>query len=378
MKGWVACLLTFFACWAGLSAPGALAGEAVKIHTFSAQEIPRELLDTAMQVNTREVRISLTFGGDCTLGGTPATVNGARGFGGVVRRQGMEYPFARLQSLFGTDDCTVVNLEGVLSASREDPAPGKQFRFIGDPGYGAILSQGSVECVNLANNHTLDFGPRGYRDTLEALDQAGVAYVGEDAVTVVEKDGMRIGLTGSLTGLAGDRGRNLECQMEALRAVGCQWIAHSMHGGVEYAPQPSARQRGAAAYAAGSGAALVVGHHPHVVQGLEMLGNVPVLYSLGNCSFGGNGRPKDMDACLLRVELAFSQGELQSMELALWPISVSGERTFNNFQPVPLSGEEARRVMEKLQKSSAVALAPYQEGKGAVQRLVEYKGREGP
>lgn len=376
MKGWGVCLLAWLLCWAGLPAMEARAGEAVKIYTFSAEEIPQELSQTAMQVNTQEVRITLTFAGDCTLGGTPSTVNASRGFGGVVREKGMDYPFAKLRGLFATDDCTVVNLEGVLSQEKEGTVPGKRFHFIGDPGYGEILSRGSVECVNLANNHTMDFGRRGYEDTMAALQKAQVAYFGEDTVTVVEKGGMRIGLTGSLVALGEDKRRVLERQMEALREAGCQWIAHSMHGGVEYAQQPTPRQRGTAAYAAGAGAALVVGHHPHVVQGMEMLGDVPVLYSLGNCSFGGNFRPRDMDACLLRVELAFAQGELQSMELALWPIRVSGETGSNNFQPVLAAGEDAARIMEKLQKSSKIQLAPYEEGKGAVLPAVEYKAQK--
>lgn len=375
MKRWSAGLLACLLCWVGSSAGATGGGQAVRLYTFSAEEVPEELLHTAMQVHTQDVRLSLTFGGDCTLGGEPGIVGGARGFGGVVRKQGLGYPFAKLQDLFAHDDITVVNLEGVLSDEKEDPTPGKTFHFIGETGYAAILSLGSVEIVNLANNHVMDFGRRGYEDTLQALEGERVAYFGEETVTVAEKGGMRVGFTGSAASL-GERQKDvLAEQMEVLRGLGCQWIVHTVHGGVEYDALPSARQRAAAAFAVENGANLVVGHHPHVVQGMELLGEVPVLYSLGNCSFGGNLRPRDMDACILTAELAFEAGELKSMGLTLWPIRVSGDRGSNNYQPVLATGEDAKRVMDKLQESSRVELAPYAEGQGAVQPVILYKGQ---
>lgn len=375
MKRWGVAMLVCLLCWAGCFAKPAWAEQAVAFYTFSAEEVPPALLTTAMQVHTQNVSMILTFGGDCTLGGEPSGVNGAKGFGGVVRKHGLSYPFSGLESLFATDDVTVVNLEGVLSDNRKDPAPGKTFHFIGETRYAAILSLGSVECVNLANNHVMDFGRRGYKDTLRALNAEQVAYFGEEMVTVAEKNGMRVGFTGSTANLSERRREALARQMEVLRSVGCQWIVHTIHGGVEYDAQPSARQRAAAAFAVENGADLVVGHHPHVVQGMELLQGVPVLYSLGNCCFGGNLRPRDMDACILRAELSFKEGELQSMGLTLWPIRISGDKGSNNYQPVLAAGKDARRVMDKLQKSSGVELKPYVEGQGALQPMIRYEGR---
>jgi len=255
-----------------------------------------------------------------------------------------------------------------------DKEPGRRFHFIGHPSYATILKSGSVECVNLANNHTFDYGLQGYADTKATLKEEGIAYFGEDAVTVLEKDGIRIGFTGSLFALGDSQKKAMDRQLKALKSVGCQWIVHTLHGGEEYASMPTAKQRSAAQYAANNGISLVVGHHPHVVQGMEMLGNTPVLYSLGNCSFGGNLRPRDMDACILGVELSFCDGQPNTMKLALYPIRISGEKRNNNFQPVLLEGEDAERVMEKLKKSSSIELTPYVEGQGAVQPLIKYGG----
>ncbi len=343
------------------------------VYTFSAEQIPAELLDTAMQVSGGDVAITLTFAGDCTLGGEESDANSVKSFASMVKFHGMGYPFAQLQPLFGSDDLTVVNLEGVLSDRDLEKTPRKQFNFIGQAEYAQVLSQGGVECVNLANNHTFDYGQEGFQDTVAALKAQGIGYFGESAVTVLEKDGVRIGLTGSLFALGETQKAVLAKQLEALRRVGCQWIVHTLHAGVEYDEKPSPKQKAVAEFVASQGVSLMVGHHPHVVQGMDLLGKMPVLYSLGNCSFGGNLRPKDYDACVLRAEVRFSAGELQSLGLTLFPIRISGENRYNNYQPVLLTGKDAERVMKKLQQSSTMPLSPFKEGEGAAQPLIEYK-----
>ncbi len=371
---WVLCALVVMA-WGGLS--GAKAAQEVKIYTFSASAVPVELLQTAMQVSDKDVTFTLTFAGDCTLGGPKATADWEKSFANLVGERGMAYPFEKVSPLFQTDDLTVVNLEGVLSDGELDKQEGKQYNFIGSAEYTEILRQGSVECVNLANNHTRDYGEQGYQDTLQALDGAGVAHFGEDTVTVLEKDGIRIGFTANVFTLSDGSKERLDQQWAALRSVGCQWIAHTLHAGVEYDDRPSGKQRSMAEYVAGKGVGLVVGHHPHVVQGIELMRDTPVLYSLGNCSFGGNLRPRDYAACVLRAELRFVGGEKQDLVLTLHPIRISGEKRYNDYRPVLLAGEEARRVIERMQDSSAVELAPFVEGKGAVQPKITYDPKEG-
>lgn len=369
-QGWLRAILV---CGALLFSASRANGQ-VKLYTFPPDEIPAHLLETAMQVQEGNTSLRLTFAGDCTLGGQVGKTGGSLGFDTLVETNGPGYPFAQLQELFATDDCTVVNLEGVLSDSREDKAPGKKFNFIGKASHVDILTAGSVEGVSLANNHSLDYGQRGYRDTRGVLTEAGIAYFGEDTVTVLEKEGVRIGFTGSFFAMTRSREQRLKEQMQALESVGCQWVIHSLHGGEEYEAQPTSGQRSAAEAAVRLGAGLVVGHHPHVVQGIESLGGTLVVYSLGNCSFGGNLYPRDYDGCLLRVTLGFAQGERQAEEVSLHPIRISGAKGHNNYQPILLKGEEAQRVITKMQSTSTVQLSPYQEGQGA---LVEMPGDGG-
>ncbi len=329
------------------------------IYTFAYDQPPAELAVTAMAVQEGEAELRLTFAGDCTLGGEGA---GERRFATVLADEGLAYPFLRLAALFQADDLTMVNLEGPLT-DRAIPAGRKAFHFRGKPEYAGILSLGGVEAVGLANNHTLDYGNIGLQDTQTALAEQKIGWCGANDVLVLDRDGLRIGVTAS--GFSLDRA--LWCkQVETLRALGCVVIVHWMHMGEEYAQTLTAGQRETARYLAENGATLVVGSHPHVAQGLERIGNTLVAYSLGNCVFGGNTDPPDYTACVLAVTLRFTDGAPESLQATLWPIRISGSEARNDFQPVLLQSEAAQQVLEHMQATSGFALAPFRDGSGAV------------
>lgn len=357
----------------GMNTSRAVAG--TRLYVFQAEAPPAELSATANAVAPEKTLISLTFAGDCTLGGETSSQASKHSFRSRVRENGMAYPFAGLKALFAADDFTIVNLEGVLSDSAEDKVK-KQYNFIGEPAYTAVLTEGSVECVNLANNHSGDYGSRGRADTVNALNAAGVGWFDEDTLCVLEKDGVRVGLTATLFTLGAEKREKLDRQMEILRELGCAAIVHTMHAGEEYAPTAGAGQKKIAEAAVALGASLVVGHHPHVAQGAELTEGVPVVYSLGNCCFGGNFNPRDYDAVLLGAELRFREGALSELTWTLHPISQSADRRRNSFQPVLLSGGEAGRVMKKIQEASPKRLEPYVEGLGARQETIRYEGQE--
>ena len=337
-----------------------------KIYSFLYTQPPAVLSDTAHAVSEGETDVVLTFVGDCTLGGERA---GGKRFANVMEKNGYAYPFANLQGLFATDDLTMANLEGVLSNDSADKVK-KKFNFIGKPDFAEILTKGNVECVTLANNHALDYGERGKQDTVAALAEKTIAYCDEQNVTVLVKDGIRIGFTAS--GLQLNRDTYLK-QAQALKALGCAAIVHNMHTGEEYADTLTSNQLRTAEFLSENGAALVVGHHPHVAQGLALYGKTYVAFSLGNCVFGGNSDPDDYDACVLRATLRFQNGTLASETVVLWPICVSGTRGRNDYQPVLLSGEDAKRVLDKMQKTSAFSLNPMVDGQGAVQPTVNWQ-----
>ena len=324
---------------------------------------PEELAGP-VQEYTGTVRI--TFLGDCTLGGEEKLRYAARGFNRVVEQNGFAYPFRNLTALTAADDLTVANLEGVLS-DRELPKVNKNFNFIGPAAYTEILKEGSVECVTLANNHSHDYDLAGYQDTKEALEEAGVAYFGTDCTAVWRNgEGLMIGFLGVSGSLSGSRAKDYAKRAEILRAAGCAAVITVMHAGTEYVSAPDSYQEQIVSRAINGGSDLIIGHHPHVVQGYEIRDGVPVVYSLGNCVFGGNTSPKDQDALAVRAELAFHEGELESITLRFYPLSVSGTAGRNDYSPVLLEGADAERVLEKMEKSTGVSPGTFDPAGGAV------------
>ena len=125
------------------------------------------------------------------------------------------------------------------------------------------------------------------------------------------------------------------------------------------------------------GADLVVGTHPHVLQGIEVYKNRLIFYSLGNFVFGGNKNPlsdkktaKQIPTALMSVELQFDQNQLYSTQFTIHPYYETGDEQINNYQPVPVTGDKAQRVMDILQSDTPFTLNPFIEGEGAVQDII--------
>ncbi len=368
VKKWLAALIAAL-CLLTASLAGA---EGVRIYSFSVHEPPAELMDTLFALPAEESVVTFTFAGDCTLGGEPEINRRGDSFAKTVEREGFSYPFSGLAPLFATDDVTLVNLEGVLSASAAGRAE-KEFTFIGDPSFTRCLTLGSVECVTLANNHTMDFGQRGYRDTCDALANASVGWTDAERVLVIEKDGYRIGMTSSAFTLSAADEKRLAAQMEALGQLGCLAIVHHMHAGQEYADQHNRQQQDTAETVLRLGAQLVVGHHPHVPQDVDSYGDGLVVYSLGNCCFGGNLNPSRRDGVLLRVSFHFGEDRLREMQWSLHPIAISGVSPGNDFCPQLLQGGAAQQVIHRMEQSGNIPLLPFENGAGAVQPAIVYQ-----
>ena len=231
----------------------------------------------------------LSFAGDCTLG----TEHGSWGKSGTfpeVVGENYAYPFAGVQSLFAQDDFTFVNLEGALT-SHTVPAE-KQYRFRGPTAYGAILTEGSVEAVTLANNHTLDYGKTGLQETRQVLKDLGVAAGGDgETFLYTTSQGLKIGVY-----TAYHFGKpQIRQSIETLQSQGAEIIVAAFHSGAEGSYTPTARQKDMFRYAADCGAHIVYNSHPHVLQPMERYGDSVILYSLGNFSFGGNRNPSDKE-----------------------------------------------------------------------------------
>lgn len=299
-----------------------------------------------------KARIVMTFGGDSVLGSEEGKQRNPESFHSAVEEKGMGWPFSGLAHIFQKDDLTQVNLENVLKDNAK-ALERRQHNFRGPSTFTDILRLGSVELVNLANNHFVDYGQDGRTSTRRALTRAGVAYSGYGSLYVFEKDGVKIGFAGIRETIYHQRRQRIKEEIEALRAEGCRYIVYTLHFGNEYEPRHNDLQTRMAQEAVDAGADLVIGHHPHVVQGIEEYGKGLIAYSLGNLVFGGNLELSTFDGLLLQVTLDFDRGGLRQTQARLIPVLTSGAAPANDFRPVVAQGEDKERILDTVRADSA-------------------------
>ena len=258
-----------------------------------------------------------------------------------------------VKNIFEADNLTIANFEGTLTDSedRED----KQFAFKAPASYADILTAGSVEAVNTANNHSHDYGDQSFDDTLSALDAAGIIHFGYDETAVTEVNGIKVGMVGiyELNDHLG-REEQLKQNIEKVKKNGAQLIVVIFHWGNEKEEVPDSNQTTLGHLAIDLGADLVCGHHPHVLQGIEEYKGKNIVYSLGNFCFGGNAYPSDMDTMIFQQTFTIDSNGVKADNVTnIIPCSISSDSDYNNYQPTPASGEEADRILQKIQERSS-------------------------
>lgn len=298
------------------------------------------------------VSLTLSVVGDCTLG-TDEYFDYDTSLNAYYENYGADYFMVNVKSIFSKDDLTIANFEGTLTESteRED----KQFAFKAPASYANILTAGSVEAVNTANNHSHDYGEESFNDTLKALDTANILHFGYDETAVTEVKGVKVGLVGiyELNDHLG-REEQLKQNIAKVKQDGAQLIVVIFHWGNEKEEVPDENQKTLGHLAIDEGADLVCGHHPHVLQGIEEYKGKNIVYSLGNFCFGGNAYPSDMDTIIFQQTFTIDQNGVKDDNATnIIPCSISSDSDYNNYQPTPAEGEEATRIMQKIQKRSS-------------------------
>ncbi len=303
-------------------------------------------------------QITVTFLGDCTLGSEEKVYAWDSGFAAAVKREGYAYFFSGVSSLLSQDDLTVANFEGVL----KNTASGKTqriFNFRGLPEYAQILALGSVEAVSLENNHADDYDVYGRRTTKAALTEAGVNWFDKDDAYIYEKDGIRIAFVSAWQQLMFYNRQYYRDTIASLKESGVQAVVVYVHFGQEYNPHHVEQQSNIAYLFIDAGADLVVGSHPHVLQGMEIYQNSTIFYSLGNFVFGGNVNVRALETVIPQVTFAFSDdGTYLSQQVRLYPANISGSTEGNTYQPVLVTGEAAEAVYQLIDQDSLQSPAP--------------------
>lgn len=335
-------------------------------------------------------QITISFVGDCTLGNTPLqrSAQPDNCFDKYIETQGKAYPFEKVRYILQNDDLTVANLEGVLYDS-EKGRVNKTYNFRGPTDYVDILTLASIEAVNIGNNHSLDYGPEGEASTIRTLEAAGVHWFGvneaADGVYVFEKDGIRFGFMGmyySYWAKGGKISEGIKAGLQKLKDAKCDFIIACMHGGVEYDTRHDDSQQKMVNWLYKYGADMVIGHHTHTLQGMKTDNGRTIFWSLGNFSFGGNpylnyknparNKVVNLDTAVVQITFSFDENNVYlGHQINLIPCFVTGGKDYNNYQPIPVTGEKADRVIKTIQDDSRpMKLQPYIEGLGALQDFI--------
>lgn len=298
------------------------------------------------------VSLTVSVVGDCTLG-TDESFDYDTSLNAYYENYGADYFFSNVKSIFSEDDLTVANFEGTLTDSeeRED----KQFAFKAPAEFADILTAGDIEAVNTANNHSHDYGEQSFTDTLAALDAREIIHFGYDETAVMEIKGVKVGLVGiyELNDHL-ERTEQLKQNIARVKEDGAQLIIVIFHWGNEKEEIPDSNQTTLGRLAIDEGADLVCGHHPHVLQGIEEYKGKNIVYSLGNFCFGGNSYPSDMDSMIFQQTFTIDQNGVKEDNITnIIPCSISSEYGYNNYQPTPAQGEEADRIMNKINERSS-------------------------
>lgn len=315
-----------------------------------------------------EGEVLLVAVGDVMLGRT---------VGEGILAQGASYPFQFVAEALQAADVAFANLESPITA-RGQPAP-KDFVFRAPALAARSLAEGGIDVVSLANNHALDYGLVGLFDTLAGLEAMGIAQAGagqdlEEArrPAVLTVKGLNIaflayvntpddsvsGFSLAATAAGPDKAGVAWATPETVTADVAQAsqqydvVVVSLHTGFEYQEAPNELQAQLAHAAIDAGADLVLGHHPHVLQGIDQYRGGLIIYSLGNFVFDFDAtdyaQPGLPSALSLILQVRLSRAGVLSYDFL--PVIIGQE----DGRPRLVAGEEARPVVERVERLSAV------------------------
>ncbi len=269
--------------------------------------------------------VTITFVGDIML---------ARAVERTIVANGTAWPFAKLGELFTGSDLVIGNLEGTVRDERNIEVV-NQMVFDTTPANITLLAASGFTHLSLANNHTDDYGAQVTLDTRQTVINNGMAPFGDpfESENFIVRENVG-GVSVSLIGFHAF-GQTSEEIIEAIKAEDAQgrFVIVYPHWGPEYIETaPAAEVLPAAAFIQ-AGADLIVGAHPHVIQNVEIIGDVPVIYSLGNFLFDQNFSADTMRGLTVQVEIT-----ADNLELDFTPVSIIEAQT------IPMSETDALAV----------------------------------
>lgn len=297
-----------------------------------------------------ESDITLVFAGD---------TNFIWGVEDLQRQRGMLYPLEEVMQMLESADFTSVNLETAVTA-RGTPINEKNYVFNSNPILAAVLGDVGVDMLVLGNNHSMDMGDEGIKDTMQFARRNGFFAPGagtnlqEAAMpAIVTIKGLKIGFfsgneigpesnfaTGNRSGTAGPS--IIQSSLRNWCSVLDMCIVN-LHWGMEYSPHPMEGQRALARNLIRAGADAIIGHHPHIPQGVEIIDGKPVFYSVGNFLFGSVNFKQNHNL-IVRLIIDSEKKEVRRSEV----YALHGVFRENGHRVRILTGADAHAVWEEI------------------------------
>jgi len=280
----------------------------------------------------------------------------------LLKQKGYDYSFDGVRKELAASDINLANLESPIADGGEEYV-GKKFRFRAEPQLATALRRAGFSLVTLANNHSMDYGGEALGETFRHLNENGIAWIGAGKNLVKARKmalytikGKRIAFLGySLTqpteffagnnrpGTAPGYEKLVTADIKNARSQ-ADYVVVSFHWGKEAVSAVQVYQRTVAQQAINAGADIIIGHHPHILQGIERYKNGLIFYSLGNFAFASRSTTADVSAMIrLRLDRDHREAEILPLDVRYRLVG---------FQPRLLAGEKGAAVIEQLNNLS--------------------------
>lgn len=334
-----------------------LTGEEQSPSTAEDQAAPSPT-PTIVPSSDGSVLLTMSFTGDVTIGGD-VRKSGKSIFDKELDKQkgDLSFPFRNVKDIFAADDMTLVNFEGTLTtAPINSNKRNNEFLFSAPPSYVQILTSGNIEAVSLENNHVMDHGSSGYAQTQETLRNAGIVYSGGGEVGVYTAQGVQIAMLSYQTF---DQYPTLFEQVPIdVAAAKAQYpiVIVSFHWGNELDYKPNENQQKLGKMTIDAGADLVIGHHSHRINPIEIYKGKYICYSLGNFSFAGNTKPRDMSTYIFQTRFRVSGGVAVPEGFRIIPCRISSRTDYNDFAPTPYESDSSIQSLLTVLKDNGKSL----------------------